>query len=112
MRIRRERIAGIIMKNVSDIIQFSMKNHQVGFVTVTDVKVNRDYSLAKVYVTFLEESNLEVKLAELQKSKGFIKTELSKRMSTYKIPDLLFVYDNSLEEGNKVESILRKLKQD
>ncbi len=108
MKIRRERIAGIILKNVSDIIQFSLKNDQIGLVTVTDVKVNRDYSLAKVYVTFLAD-NIEEKLAELQKSKGFIRTELSKRMSTYKIPDLLFVYDDSLERGNQVEALLKTI---
>lgn len=109
MKIRRERIAGIIMKNVSDIIQFSLKNENIGFVTVTDVKVNRDYSLAKVYVTILDNKNIEEKMEELQKAKGYVRTELSKRMSTYKIPDLLFIYDNSLEEGNKVESILKNL---
>lgn len=109
MGVRNERIAGIILKNISDIIQFELKNDTIGLVTVTDVKVTSDLSFAKVYVSFLNTNKLDEKLDALKRAKGFIKTELSKRMSTYKVPDLIFVYDDSLQQGNKIDQILKSI---
>lgn len=107
MNVKQERIAGIIKKNISDIIQRRLKDPSVGFVTVTDVTVTNDLSFAKIYVTFLDKPELkEKRLDSLKKAKGFIRTELGKEMSTYKVPDLIFVLDDSLEKGNRIDAIL------
>ena len=51
--IKVKRLEGIIRKDVSDIIQFDLKDPDVGFVTITDVRLSNDHSYATVYVTFL-----------------------------------------------------------
>ena len=51
--IKQKRLEGTIRKNISDIIQFGLKDPNVGFVTITDVQVSNDHSFAKVFVTFL-----------------------------------------------------------
>ena len=51
--VKQKRLEGIIRKNISDIIQFSLKDPNVGFVTITDVSVTNDHSYAKVYCSFL-----------------------------------------------------------
>ena len=53
MSVKTEKIAGIILKNVSEIIQFQLKDPKIGFVTITDVEVTNDLSIAKIYVSFL-----------------------------------------------------------
>ena len=53
MSVKQERVAQIILKDVTDIIQFSLKDPSVGFVTITDVQVTNDYSYATIYVSFL-----------------------------------------------------------
>ena len=50
---RTQRIQSIISKNISEIIQFELKNPRIGFCTVSEVNVSTDFSYAKVYVTFL-----------------------------------------------------------
>ena len=53
MASRKDRVPALILKNISEIIQFEVKSKSIGFVTVTDVVVSNDFSHAKVYVTFL-----------------------------------------------------------
>ncbi len=102
-----DKLNGILQKNISEIIAFDLKDPKVGFVTITDVKVTSDLSIAKVYVSFLgQNARQEAGLKALKHSKGYIRSELAKRLSTRKTPDLLFVIDESLEEGNKIERIL------
>lgn len=111
MSIKKERIENVIRKEISEIIQFKVKDNKVGFVTVSDVVVTNDYSYAKVYVTFLGQSaRQEAGLQALNKSKGFIRSELAKKLSTYKVPALIFELDDTLEKGNRIEEILKNAK--
>ena len=47
----------------------------------------------------------------LERSKGYIRSELAKRMSMRKVPELHFLIDDSLERGNKIERILYEINQ-
>lgn len=105
-----DRLEQIIKKEISTIIQFEMKDHKIGFVTVTDVRLTNDLSLAKIYVNFLggEQKN-EAGLKILEKSKGFMRSSLAKKLTIRKVPELRFLIDTSLEEGNRIEQILRDI---
>ena len=110
MTLKQERMDQILLREISRILQFEMKDSNLGFVTVTDVEVNRDMSQAKVYVSFLgkqEGGNHDMEV--LKKSKGFIKTLLAKNIRARKIPDLIFIRDNSLDRYNRIENILNSL---
>ena len=107
MTLKADRISGIIQKEVSEIIQFSLKDPKVGFITITDVRVTNDLSIAKIYVSFLgQDARQEAGMKALERSKGFIRSELAKRMSIRKVPSLVFLADDSLEKGNKIEKII------
>ena len=107
---KNEKMNNILEKAISEIIQFEMKNPKLGFVTITDVQVTNDNSYAKVYVSFLgKEQRNEAGLKILNQSKGFIRSELAKRLSIRKTPDLIFLLDKSLEQGNKIEEILKDI---
>lgn len=112
MNIKQERLNGIIQREVSDIIQFSLKNPHLGLVTVTDVDVTGDYSLARIYVTLMGQRGSQQQcLQELQKAKGFIRSELGKRLTIRKCPDLKFQLDDSLKTGNRIEALLKDIKE-
>jgi ribosome-binding factor A len=49
-------------------------------------------------------------LAGLESASGFIKRELSKRLHLKKIPNLRFEFDSSLNEGWKIERLLKEVK--
>ena len=113
MTLKAEKVAGIIQKEVSEIIQFQLKDPKIGFITITDVTVTNDLSIAKVYVSFLgQKAREEAGMKALDRSKGYIRSELAKRMSMRKVPELHFLIDDSLERGNKIERILYEINQD
>lgn len=112
MSLKVERLEQSIKKELAQIIQFEMKNNKKGFITLTDVKLTNDLSQAKIYVNILGEKHDERKgLEVLESSKGFIRSELAKRLDIRKTPELIFIIDTSLEHGNRIESILKKINE-
>lgn len=108
---KNDKMNHIVQKAVSEIIQFELKNPKIGFVTITDVHVTNDNSYAKIFVSFLgKEERAMAGMKALNQSKGFIRSELAKRLSIRKTPELIFEIDHSLEQGNKIEKLLSDLK--
>ncbi len=107
MTIKQDRMDQILLREISRILQFEIKNPKLGFVTVTDVQCTRDMSQAKVYVSFLgKQERNDAGMKILRQSKGFIRSMLAKNIKTYKMPDLIFIQDTALEKGRKIENIL------
>ncbi|MCD8209830.1 MAG: 30S ribosome-binding factor RbfA [Coprobacillus sp.] len=100
------RIASIIRKNLLEIIQFEVANPHLGFISIPEVKVSSDYSYAKIYVSFFNEKDEKEGMAALNHSKGFIRTELAKRMDTRRVPELNFVVDKGYQNEEKIRKIL------
>ncbi len=110
MTLKQERMDQILLKEISRILQFELKNPKLGFVTVTDVECTRDMSQAKVYVSFLgKQERNDAGMKVLRSSKGAIKSMLARSIKARKIPDLIFVQDTSLNQGRKIDSILRTI---
>ena len=108
-KLKQERLAVQIQKYISDIIHFEIKADNLGIVTVTRVKVSDDNSWAKIYVSFLDK-NREEKLENLKEYKPQIRTALAKKLTIRRTPDLTFTLDDSYEKGEKIEKIIRELK--
>jgi ribosome-binding factor A len=108
LTLKKEKVEKIILRELSDIIQNEVKNKEVGFCTVTGVSVTNDLSIAKIYVSFMNK-NQNKSLESLNKAKGFIRTQLSRRLTIRKCPELQFYIDTSLEYGNKIEKIINEL---
>ena len=102
------RIQRLIMKNISEIIQFEIKDPHLGFVSIPEVKVSNDLSYAKVYVTFLNEKDAKEGMKVLEKSKGFIRSELAKRMDTRRVPEIRFVLDEGYQKEQRITELLNK----
>ena len=80
MTVKNERLDMILQREISNILQFDLKNPKLGFVTVTDVQCTRDLSQAKVYVTFLgKQERNDAGMKILKQSKGFIRSTLAKQ---------------------------------
>ena len=111
--VKQKRLEGIIRKNISDIIQFEVKDADVGFVTITDVEVSNDHSYAKVYCTFLgKNARAQAGLRALNRDKGFIRSALSQRLSIRRTPELIFVIDETEEHGRHIDEIIRQIHKD
>src|SRR5579862_2545797 len=109
---RSGRIADKIHKDIVEILRQKVKDPRVVWVTISDVEVSDDYSIAKVYWTTLEDDKKKSIGKALEAATGFIRSELSHGFKTYTIPQLRFIYDDSLERGMKLLNIIHKVTTD
>lgn len=111
--IKQKRLEGIIRKNLSEIIQFGVKDPNVGFVTITDVHVSNDHSFAKVYCEFLgQDARAQAGLKALNRAKGYIRSELAQRLDIRRCPDLIFVIDETEANARHIDDIIASLHKD
>lgn len=108
--LRANRVAEQMKKEMGDLISKKIKDPRVGFVTVTDVEVTGDLQQAKVFISVLgDEQEKHDTLVGLAKAKGFIRSEIGKRIRLRKTPEITFEFDEALEYGNRIEKILKDL---
>jgi len=111
--IRASRVAEQMKKELGDILSRKVKDPRVGFVTVTDVQVTGDLQQARVFISvYGSESEKQETLIGLAKSKGFIRSEIGKRIRLRKTPEISFEVDEAIEYGNKIEKLIRDLNED
>jgi len=109
--LRVGRVGEQIKKEISHILQYDLKDPRIGFITVTAVKVTGDLSQATVYVSVLgNEEAIKDSLLALEKAKGYIRTEIGKRIRLRHTPDLVFKHDESIAYGSKIEELLKDIK--
>ncbi|TDM04107.1 30S ribosome-binding factor RbfA [Macrococcus carouselicus] len=110
MSMRSERVGEQLKKELSEIINQKLKNPNIGFVTVTEAEVTGDLSQATVYVTVLgDDKERQKSLEALERSKGFMRSEIAHRMDLRIVPELKFQYDESIDYGNKIERMIADL---
>lgn len=102
---RNRRIAEELRKEISDIIRH-MKDSRLALVSVLDVRVDSELSLAKVYISHYAEAGSDQTLEALRGAAGYIRSELARRLKTRTVPELRFVDDRSIEAGFKITEIL------
>jgi len=113
MSLRANRVGEQMKKELSDIIGRKIKDPRIGFVTVTGVEVTGDLQQAKVYITVLgDQKQRENTLNGLEKAKGFIRSEVGHRIRLRITPELFFEIDESIDYGNKIETLLREIHRD
>ncbi len=75
-----------IQRDILHILQFELKNPNLGFCTVTDEQCTNDLSQAKVYVTFLgKQGRNDAGMRVLNQSKGFIRSQVAKKIKIRKM---------------------------
>lgn len=110
---RLNRIDEELKKEITNILTYDLKNPNVtGLISVTRVKITPDFKYAKVYVSIMNAKNTKETFAGIKKSAGFIRTEIAKRVNLRITPELVFVLDDSIEYGTKIEAILKDIMKD
>lgn len=108
---RQLRIETIIKKNITEIISLKLNDPHLGFLTITEVKVSKDFSHAKVYVSFILDGDKEPGMQTLNKAKGFIRSELAKTIDIRRCPDISFVLDDGYEKEARISEALSRGKK-
>lgn len=103
---RTDRISSSIQKALAIIIRDEVKDPRLGMVTVQAVHTTRDLSHAKVFFTILPDTDRKQAQKILQNASGFIRHALGKSVQLRALPELHFVYDESIEEGSRLQGLI------
>ncbi len=108
---RIERIGRQLRAELGALIATDLDDPRVGTVTVTHVQVSRDLRHARVFVSGLgNEADRRATIAGLNSARGFLRRQLSQRLSHMaRTPELVFDYDTSVETGMRVEKLLSEI---
>ncbi|MBY0499619.1 MAG: 30S ribosome-binding factor RbfA [Nitrosomonas sp.] len=104
---RSLRIADQIQRELADLIQNEIKDPRIKQLTITAVEVTRDYSHAKIFYTTLthQDENFLIEKG-LEHATGFLRSNLSHRMKLRLVPQLHFIYDESVERGVRLSKLI------
>ena len=107
---RARRVADAIQQHLAELIRREVKDPRVGVVTITAVEVSNDLSHAKVYLSSWEGAErVREAIAGLERAKGFLRQHLAKRLTTYKVPQLHFFHDTSIERGVALTQLIDRV---
>ena len=103
---RRDRVSGLLRRELAVLIQREIKDPKVGFVGVSDVDVTKDLSVAKVYITHFNPEQVADSLRALNRSAGFLRGRLGEMLRMRAIPELRFFHDDSVERGEHLDRLI------
>lgn len=107
---RSDKVGEAIHKIISELLIKGLKDPRIGFLTITGVKLTPDLRQATVYFTVHgSEEDKKHSEAGLNSAKGFIRKEIGQALKMRFIPEIHFRYDNSLDYGQHIESILKEI---
>ncbi|HZI22942.1 MAG TPA: 30S ribosome-binding factor RbfA [Gemmatimonadales bacterium] len=109
---RPERVAEAIRQTVAEFLTGNVRDPRVGFVTVTAVEVSADLAHARVRVSVMGTDEEKAKSLEgLASAARFLRAQLAKELPLRVAPELRFELDRGLEHAQRIDQVLRKLKE-
>ncbi|MCI8330673.1 MAG: 30S ribosome-binding factor RbfA [Bacilli bacterium] len=112
MKLKGERVASDLMREISKILLTEIKDEDLKNVTITYATVTNDLSFAKIYFTTLDDYKKEKVIHDINGASSFFRSELAGRLNIRHIPELKFVYDESIEYGKKIENIIEQINKE
>ncbi|HJW32452.1 MAG TPA: 30S ribosome-binding factor RbfA [Holophagaceae bacterium] len=115
---RPERLEDQLHFMLSTLIQRDLRDPDLGFLTLTAVRLTPDRSLAKVYFTAMgtegrsDEQQMALARKALGRAAGFLRSAIAPRLHMKRIPELTFFPDTTLEQGNKMDAIFHEIQKE
>jgi len=111
---RPERVGDQIREVLSELLsRGTVHDPGIGFITLTRVKVSPDLQLARVYYSSLGDEKARRETARgLERATPFLRRQIGTRVQLRRVPELKFEFDESVGHQDRVEQILRDLKQE
>jgi len=110
---RAERVGGQIQKILAEILLKNIQDPRLEMTTITAVKMSKDLKIARIYFTVTGgKSNAEEALKGFKSAAGFLKSSLAGELDLRYMPALNFFYDESFDYGERIEKVLKSIKND
>jgi ribosome-binding factor A len=109
---RLTRLNELIQQTVSQIV-LGLKDPGIGFVTITGADTTPDVTLVKVFYSVLgTDEEREATAAALERARPYIRREVGQMENLRRVPDLMFVYDESVERADRVNRLLHSIEDE
>lgn len=106
---KSKRISSDIAKYINEILLTEVRDELLKTITITGCNVTSDLGLCKVYFTSISDLDKKTLEKEVNQASSFIRGRLSEKIELRHTPELRFIYDESIEYGNKIEKIIEKI---
>lgn len=104
---RSERVSELLHRMVSDVVRNEVHDPRVGLVTITDLQLSRDLTVAKIYFTSLDDqADLDEIAIVLQKAAGFIRSRVGREIRLRTTPELRFFKDEVELRGRAMSALI------
>ena len=105
---RTDRVSAQLRRDIGLLVHQAVRNHGLPSVSVSDVEVSRDMAHAKVFVTALLAEQGPVAVKALKELAPELRFQLGKAVRMRHVPELHFHYDDSVDRGERIDSLLRE----
>ncbi|HMM55400.1 MAG TPA: 30S ribosome-binding factor RbfA [Candidatus Desulfobacillus sp.] len=104
---RSSRVAEQVRRELAELVRLELKDPRVGLVTLTGVELTPDYAHARVFYTTLAAAGERAAIAAgLKRASGFLRRELGRRIRIHTLPELHFIFDESVERGDRLSRLI------
>ena len=104
---RHQRLRAQLLRVLSALLRFETKDPGLANVSLTEVDLSRDLSIAKVYFSMLEpDANPQPVYESLERASGFLRRKLSNELMIRHVPELRFVHDDSISHGAEIARLI------
>ncbi|KPK04724.1 MAG: ribosome-binding factor A [Betaproteobacteria bacterium SG8_39] len=107
---RLSRVGEQVRRELADILRRDVRDPRVAGISLTDVEISPDYAHAVVFFSCLDAAQVPSATEGLGRAAGFLRSQLAQRVKLYAIPDLRFVYDESIERGDRLSRLIDGLR--
>ena len=109
---RSERVGELLTEVIADVLRKDIRDPRVTAVTITSAKLTKDLRQARIYFTILggASENKDSVLAGLKSALGFIRARIGKQLKLRFVPAIEFFYDESVDEAERIEKLLRQVR--
>jgi ribosome-binding factor A len=111
-KIRTARVEGMIMEDISKLLVNKIRDPRLASVTLTKVKVTPDLRRATIYYSLFNVEGREDAGKSLKGSTAFFRREIGRTLKLQYVPEIHFLYDDSLEYSQHMDEIFEKLSKE
>jgi ribosome-binding factor A len=109
---RTSRVGESVRDALVDVFRHEIKDIDLGLLSITGVEVSPDMHFARVFVSGLDEKQTKDTVRELQQRKGFIRSQLGKRVRLRSTPELDFKFDETAMRAGRIEDVLAEINKE
>jgi ribosome-binding factor A len=106
---RIDKVEQLIKEEISSVFLHKIQQPELGFITITNVKISPDLKIAKIYLSVLEKEKRNWVMDRINNKTKFIRTELAHRIRLKFVPEIKFFIDDTQDFVEKIEGLIDRI---